>query len=225
MYYADGIGFKDDLVLFRKSMIANVEAQNNLEIRLHTPVTAELIQAEHPDVLIAACGAIPAIPPIPGIDHPKVHHVTDLFHKNLVPGKQIVIIGGGQAGCEEALSLADSGHHVTIVEMKPELAREAYFIHWKHMLQKIKEHPNIQVLCNTQVCRIDDQGVTVIPQASQQQVLPADTVLVAAGMKANNAMVAQWEPLVPELRIVGDCASAARIMDATRSGYCAGHTI
>lgn len=225
LYYADGISFKDDLVAFRNSIISNIEHQPGIQVCLNTPVTEELITQEKPDVLIAACGALPAIPPIPGIDQPTVHHVTDLFHKGFKPGTRIVMIGGGQAGCEEALALADQGHQVTIVEMQPELAREAYFIHWKHMLRKIQEHPDIQVQCSTQVKSIGSQGVTVFSPDGQEHLLPADTVLIATGMKANRAMLDRWEDLVPELRVVGDCANAARIMEATRSGYCAGHTI
>ncbi|MCF2662545.1 FAD-dependent oxidoreductase [Pseudoflavonifractor phocaeensis] len=225
LYYADAISFKDDLVAFRRSLIANVEHQQGLRVRLNTPVTRDVIAQEKPDALIAACGAVPVIPPIPGVEGPNVHHVTDLFQKGLRPGRRIVMIGGGQAGCEEALALADEGHTVTIVEMQPELAHEAYFIHWKHMLRKIAEHPGIAVLCSTQVKEIGPEGVTVTSPDGTGQVLPADTVLIAAGMKGNDAMLAEWEALVPELRVIGDCAHAARIMEAMRTGYCAGYTV
>ena len=82
-----------------------------------------------------------------------------------------------------------------------------------------------QVMCSTQVKSIGSQDVTVSSPDGQEHLLPADTVLIATGMKANRAMLDRWEALVPDLRVVGDCEHAARIMEATRSGYCAGHTI
>ena len=112
LYYADSIPFKDDLVAFRKSLIANLKQQPNLQIRYNTTVTESLILEEKPDVLIAACGALPIIPSIPGVEGANVHHVTELFHNNFQPGNRIIMIGGGQAGCEEALALADTGHQV-----------------------------------------------------------------------------------------------------------------
>ena len=225
LYYADGIPFKSDLVAYRKSIIANVEHSDRLEVRLNTPVTAELIKEEKPDVLIAACGAVPVFPKIPGINLPIVHHVTDMFHENTEPGRRVVIIGGGQAGCEEALALASKGHKVHIIEPQPELAREAYFVYWKHMLRMIAATPGITAMCSTQVKEINDNGVTVITQDGKEELLSADTVLIATGMTANNDMLNEWDPLVPDLRIIGDCEHSARIIDAVRSGYCAGYSI
>jgi len=224
LYFADGIHFKDDLVAFRNSMIANVEQAENLEVRLNTEVDEELINKEKPDVIIAACGALPVMPPIKGINSSIVRHVVDLFKNDFRPGKNIVMIGGGLSGCEEALALADSGHVVTIVEMQPELAREAEFIHWKHMLRKIAENPNITVMCQARVQEIKEQSVVVI-HGEQEHELSADTVLIAAGMTANNGMLDNWAKLVPELRVVGDCVRAGRIKEAMRSGYCAGYSI
>ena len=223
--YANGISFKDDMLAFRKGMAVNVEKEKNIEVRLNTAVTPELISAEAPDVLIAACGALPVIPPIPGADNAKVHHISALYHEGLKVGKTVAMIGGGQAGCEEALALAAEGHSVTIIEMQPQLAKEAYFIHWKHMLSKIAEQPNIRVLCSARVNRIGDDGVFVTLADGSEETVPADTVLVAAGMRANNAMIDEWAALVPEIRITGDCSRSARIMEAMRTGYCAGHTL
>lgn len=223
--YANTISFKDDMLAFRKSLETNVRKQKNLEVRLNTPVTETLIRSEKPDVLIAACGAVPAIPPIPGIDSPCVHHVTELFQSGFQPGKKVLIIGGGQAGCEEGLALAEKGHEVVIVEMQRELAKEAYYIHWKHMLQMLEENANIRTICSAQVRQIDGGSALIQDADGKEERLDADTILIAAGMKANNQMLDSWEALVPEFKAVGDCQHASRIMEAMRSGFCAGYTV
>ena len=99
--YSKQLSFKKDIVEFLKSMMLRVQRTPNLELRLNTEVTEELILAEKPDVLIAACGAEPVNPPIPGLDRPIVHHITDLYKKHISVGKKVVIIGGGLAGSEE----------------------------------------------------------------------------------------------------------------------------
>ena len=79
--YARQISFKKDIVEFLDGMRTNVAREANIQVRLNTPVTEALIRAEAPDVLVVACGAEPVIPPLPAIDRPIVHHLTDLFQR------------------------------------------------------------------------------------------------------------------------------------------------
>ena len=221
--YARQISFKKDIVEFLDGMRTNVAREANIQVRLNTPVTEALIRAEAPDVLVVACGAEPVIPPIPGIDRPIVHHVTDLFQKQIVPGRKVVIIGGGLAGCEEGLGLAWQGHDVSIVEMRSGLALDAPFIHWKHLLQKLDSA--VHSYCSAKVVAVEDNGVCILDESGKKQLLEADTVLVAAGMRANGAKYDHWSSLVDEMVFVGDSRRAGKILDAMRTGYCAAASI
>ena len=98
--YSKQIEFKKDIVEFLKSMVIRVQREKNIDLRLDTEVNEELIKQEKPDVVMVACGSEPIIPPIPGLDKPMVHHITDLYKKHISVGEKIVIIGGGLAGCE-----------------------------------------------------------------------------------------------------------------------------
>lgn len=221
--YARRIPFKKDLKEFLDSMIVNVQRTPGLELRLCTEVTSELIERERPDVVLVACGAEPARPPIPGLDHSFVYHVTDLFKKNIETGKKVVIIGGGLAGCEEGLALAWKGKDVTIVEMKDGLALDAPYIHWKHLLAKVEE--NIHTYCSATVRSIEENGVRITGAAGEDILLEADTVLYATGMKATSQQYDSWQNLACEVIPIGDCRRSARILEAMRSGYNAGMTI
>ena len=44
-------------------------------------------------------------------------------------GDEVVVLGGGLAGCEAAIHLAQEGKKVTIVEMRDELAQDANVRH------------------------------------------------------------------------------------------------
>lgn len=221
--YAKQISFKQDIVQFLKSMVINVQRTPNLELRLNTEVTEELIAEEKPDTLIVACGAEPVIPPIPGLDKPMVHHVTDLYKKHLSVGKKVVMIGGGLAGCEEGLDLAWKGHEVSIVEMKDGLAKDAPYIHWRHLLEKMEGA--VTSYCSAKVLSVEEEGVKILDQDGRELLLEADTVLVAAGMKGTLPKYEKWHELAEEVIFVGDCRKAAKILEAMRTGYCAGVTI
>lgn len=221
--YAKQISFKHDIVDFLKSMVVRVQRTPNLEIRLDTEVTEELIRAEKPDVIIAACGSEPITPPIPGLDRPIVHHITDLYRKHLSIGKKVVVIGGGLAGCEEGLGLAWEGHDVTIVEMKDGLAKDAPYIHWRHLLTKLDE--SVHAYCSARVLSVEENGVKIVDAEGTEQLLEADTVLVAAGMRGTSERFDSWHELADEVIVVGDCRKASKILEAMRTGYCAGMTI
>ena len=221
--YAKQISFKHDIVDFLKSMVVRVQRTPNLEIRLDTEVTEELIRAEKPDVIIAACGSEPITPPIPGLDRPIVHHITDLYRKHLSIGKKVVVIGGGLAGCEEGLGLAWEGHDVTIVEMKDGLAKDAPYIHWRHLLTKLDEF--VHAYCSARVLSVEENGVKIVDAEGTEQLLEADTVLVAAGMRGTSERFDSWHELADEVIVVGDCRKASKILEAMRTGYCAGMTI
>lgn len=221
--YAKQISFKHDIVDFLKSMVVRVQRTPNLEIRLDTEVTEELIRAEKPDVIIAACGSEPVTPPIPGLDRPIVHHITDLYRKHLSIGKKVVVIGGGLAGCEEGLGLAWEGHDVSIVEMKDGLAKDAPYIHWRHLLTKLDE--SVHAYCSARVLSVEENGVKIVDAEGTEQLLEADTVLVAAGMRGTSERFDSWHELADEVIVVGDCRKASKILEAMRTGYCAGMTI
>lgn len=221
--YAKQISFKHDIVDFLKSMVVRIQRTPNLEIRLDTEVTEELIRAEKPDVIIAACGSEPVTPPIPGLDRPIVHHITDLYRKHLSIGKKVVVIGGGLAGCEEGLGLAWEGHDVTIVEMKDGLAKDAPYIHWRHLLTKLNE--SVHSYCSARVLSVEENGVKIVDAEGTEQLLEADTVLVAAGMRGTSERFDSWHELADEVIVVGDCRKASKILEAMRTGYCAGMTI
>ncbi|KNZ32427.1 MAG: pyridine nucleotide-disulfide oxidoreductase [Methylibium sp. NZG] len=68
--------------------------------------------------IVIATGAMPFVPPLPGLD--EVGHLTSdtLWGLRELP-KRLVVLGGGPIGCELAQSFARLGSQVTQVEMLP----------------------------------------------------------------------------------------------------------
>lgn len=221
--YGRQIPFKYDIRNFVAGLETNLRRTENVEIRLETPVDEALIRAEAPDAIIVACGAEPIMPPIPGIDLPHVHHVTELYREGAEVGENVVIIGGGLAGCEEGLALADAGKKVTVVEMKPELAKDAPYIHWKILLTQVEK--KLSTYCSARVLAIEPNGVRIADAEGKEQLLAADSVIIAAGMRATSERYDSWQALAEDVVVIGDCRKAAKIQDAMRTGYCAGLTV
>ena len=71
-----------------------------------------MIESEKPDALILATGAVPIAPPIPGADQPHVCQAWDALRNRVLTGRQVVVVGGGAAGVETAMLLAENGNAV-----------------------------------------------------------------------------------------------------------------
>lgn len=95
-------------------------------------VTPEYVEKESPDALIVAVGSQPLVPPIKGLDGDNVVIVNNYYLEKEKVTDQVVVFGGGLAGCECAIHLGQEGKQVHLVEMRTELAPDA--VVWKFVL-------------------------------------------------------------------------------------------
>ena len=103
--------------------------------------------------------------------------------------KDVIVVGGGDTACEEALYLASICHKVYMV------VRKNYLRASKHMQQRVMDTPNIEVLFgyNTMEVLGDDNGVTgarVRHESGTERVLDAYGFFVAIGHTPNTALFA-----------------------------------
>ena len=94
-----------------------------------TFITPELARSLQPDVIIAALGARPSVPPIPGIDKENVMGAEEVYYHPEKAGKNLVILGGGLVGLELALHMQEKGRTVTVVEMQDHLTVDQFSMH------------------------------------------------------------------------------------------------
>lgn len=215
--YADSADFKAAMLHYRESQIKKVLALP-IDIRLNTKVDAAVVAAVKPDVLIAAIGADPIVLPVPGADGPNVVIGSDL-EKNTKLGGRVVIIGGGLVGCEDGVHLAREGHHVVILEMRGELAADSGLMHKINLLHQVETEPNIVPATGLRCTGISSEGVTAVDEKGGERFFPADSVIMAAGMRAKSAEVEALRPLVSAFYVIGDALRARKVMNAVRDGY------
>jgi 2,4-dienoyl-CoA reductase-like NADH-dependent reductase (Old Yellow Enzyme family)/thioredoxin reductase len=187
------------------------------EIRLNTEVTKEYVEKEAPYALIIAAGSSPLVPPIPGLDGENVVIVNNYYLEKDKVGDEVVIMGGGLAGCECAVHLAQEGKHVSLVEMRDALAPDANVRHRPLLMAQI-DKLGVDVRLGHRALRVTDEGVWC--EADGNEVLVAGaSVICALGQRSRTATVEALQDAAPFVRVIGDAARVSTITNAVYWGY------
>ncbi|MCM3703255.1 FAD-dependent oxidoreductase [Paenibacillus macerans] len=189
-----------------------------VEIRLNTTVTKEYVNKEEVDALIIAVGSEPIVPPIPGLNGDNVVMVNNYYKEKDKVGDSVVVLGGGLAGCEAAIHLAQEGKTVHLVEMRSELAPDANIRHRPIMLKELDKN-HIQVHLGTKGLYITQEGVVCANSAGEEQLVPGTSVICALGQRARKNVVEELMDCAPYVATIGDCVKVSTITTAIYQGY------
>ena len=192
--------------------------KEGVEIRLGTEVTLEYAQKEQADAAIIAVGSEPIVPPLPGMNGEHVVVVNNYYlEKEKVKGEEVVVLGGGLAGCECAIHLARDGKKVHLVEMRGELAPDANIRHRPILLKELEDR-NVACHLNHQGLRIEAEGVYC--KVGEEEVLvPGTSVICAVGQRARRDVAESLLDCAPVVKRIGDCVRPANICMAVYQGY------
>jgi len=199
--------FKQDI----RSLIdylSNQVRKLGVKVELMKEATPELVRQANPDAVIVAAGATPIIPEIPGIERANVISAIDVLSGKTEAGETVLIAGGGSIGCEIAVYLEQMGKKVTLIEMKERLLPpESTDLHPinKMMLLKMVADSGVDVLTGTRLLEITGEGA-IVDTGGARQILKADSVVLALGLKPESTLKDTLEGKVREVFAVGDCA-------------------
>lgn len=214
--FARHIPFKVDLDGYAKTLAREV-ADSKVKVHLETELTPELARKENADLIIAAIGADPLIPPVKGLGSKNVVLGTAMFDEGVEIGLNVAIIGGGLVGCESGLHLANEGYNVTIIEMREDVAIDATPDHRRFMLPLLEE--KVRLAVGMRVTEVTEEGVRAVDSEGGETLYKADTVILAAGLKARTDEAQSLRDCAPNYRAIGDCLKARKVYDAVRDGY------
>jgi len=189
-------------------------------VLLGKQATAEMVTERNPDVVIVATGAKPLIPDIKGAGSEKVTTAWDILSGRSTPGENVIVIGGGSVGSETALYLAKNRKKVTIVEMLEKICMDMSPTIIPFLMPLIKEY-GITVLTNHRLVEVTARGIIVIDGSNHKTTIEADTVVMAVGALADNALESELKGKGIEVYSIGDCSSAGpgKIFDAVHDAY------
>ena len=208
--------FKSEYRRYIERQIRFVE-ERNIDVRLNTNVDLEYAKKIGADYIIAAIGADPIIPPIPGIDRKNVFPITEEDESKF--GEHVVIIGGGPSGAEEALYLRDKGHSVTVIEKRDRLELGAPYLQYTAVNEEYKKDTAPKAYLESEVVSINEDSVTIKNKKGELIDIPSDTVLIAVGMREKEQEAEALRDGAMEFRRIGDCLKAASVEKATRQAW------
>ena len=177
----------------------------------------ESIVAHAPDVVIVACGSRPGRLPVPGIDGGQVYDARTVYRAKPPLGRRLVVIGGGDLGCETADWLAGPDRQVTIVEILPEVLTRMKKIPRQRLLARLQEK-EVTILTETRLVALEKKGAHLIDKEGQERFLEADNVILAINSVPENRLLAAIAGKIGQMVAVGDAAVPANLGAALRSG-------
>ena len=219
----ENISFKCDLKKFKDVLVKRVN-ERPIKVMLNTSVTKDFINRLAPDTVIAAIGAEPIIPNIPGMDSKNVMMATQVVERNHDIGDKVIIIGGGLMGCEEALNLAQKGKKVTIIEMRSDVVIDGAYLYREALLIQMAKWP-IEIITNAKCKAINHKGVIAATKDKEDIQYEGDTIIIATGLKSKSDEVDALRNYDMEFYNIGDSLKPRKVLEAIRGGYDIGTTI
>jgi len=205
-------------------MVRYLERQvekKGVDVKLDTTVTAALVEGMKPDVIVLATGASQLAPPVDGIDGHDVVYAWDVLAGKADTGDAVVVVGGGAVGIETGMFLAEQGTTVTVVEMLDRLGSDLGISSRWTILQDAREL-GVKFI---EACRVQciTAGSLIADRGGEALEIMADTVVIAAGSSANNALESELgvSGLLANIQLfrIGDCKEPRKATEAIHEGF------
>jgi pyruvate/2-oxoglutarate dehydrogenase complex dihydrolipoamide dehydrogenase (E3) component len=192
---------------------------NNVDVRLSTPATVELVKELSPETVILATGSTSVMPrSIKGIDGEHVYAPSEILTGKVnLDGKRVCIIGSGLTGLETGEYLQERGCEVSIYEMQDKIAPTGFALVSMdeegalanggvrtcpgHKLLELKEGAAV----------FEDNAGFVIEE-------PCDAAVISLGIRPVKDLE---EALSADYKVIsiGDASKLGRIPQAVAAGY------
>lgn len=187
--------------------------RKGVEIKLSTPVNAEVIKDINPDEVIIAAGAEPIKLNVPGANLPHVTNSHDILAGKARVNGDIVVIGGGLVGLEVAEYLSGNVNKITVVEMLNEVAKDLGQLR-KICVMESLYHEGIKTITEAKCVEIKEKSI-VIDRNGVVEEVPCDSVIVAIGARSRNfESISDYckENNIP-YHVIGDAVRARRALN------------
>jgi 2,4-dienoyl-CoA reductase-like NADH-dependent reductase (Old Yellow Enzyme family)/thioredoxin reductase len=218
--FTDNDPIKADLRNFKDLLIREV-GKRNIKVLLNTEISPGYVKEFKPDALVLAIGASPCMPPIPGIE--TAFHALEAYKDGLSLGHTVIMVGGGLAGCETAIYLADRGHEIVLIELLDRLASETKAMQWDATFDQVNRRKNIKARTGLKCIEIAPNQVKVTDSSGKIEAIAGDAVVYSLGMDARRREVEAIRASAGNSLIfeVGDCLGAGHVYEAVTEGFSA----
>ncbi len=213
---------KDNMKPFLEYMTRQM-ANRGVNVKLGIEADDRVISQARPDAVVLAAGVTTSVPRIKGIGGAGVLTARNVLHGAKV-GDSVIVIGGGLVGCETADYLAQEGKKVTIVEMLDEVAG-VMPLALRNMLLARLDDMKVTVLTGVKCQEFTKGSLLIIVEEGLEKTIPFNTVVIAAGGRANQSLLDGLRRTVPAVHCAGDCVEPRGIAEAMADGLRIGREI
>ncbi|UCH94075.1 MAG: FAD-dependent oxidoreductase [Candidatus Aminicenantes bacterium] len=170
------------------------------------------------DRLIFCCGAEPNTDSIDidGLSGTPYFTVDEILTKDIRDAR-IVVIGGGQEGCETANYLAKNKNRVTLIEKRHRLAVGLEPILKYHLEKQLKQQ-RVHILLKARVITIQPSSILYKTRQEEQEIKNFDAIVMAVGRHVRKIPVEVGNDS-PPIEIIGDQKQPGKIRDAVYHAY------
>ncbi|MBI4294942.1 MAG: FAD-dependent oxidoreductase [Chloroflexi bacterium] len=126
---------------------------------IETQATSQTVWDGKFDAVILATGGVLNVPDVPGIERPSVVSALNVL-RGTGTGGNVVVVGGGLAGCDVALLLAEQGKRVVIVEMKDSIAQDLNTSLRVALFERLARR-DVQIYTGVHLAEVTDSGIVV----------------------------------------------------------------
>ncbi|WOF75172.1 nitrite reductase large subunit NirB [Parvibaculaceae bacterium PLY_AMNH_Bact1] len=216
--HGDGWYIDRNIVLYKGHKIVEIDREKKT-------VRSDQGVVENYDKLVIATGSTPFVIPVSGKDLAGVLTYRDLDDVEAMiltskAGGNAVIIGGGLLGLEAAAGLLAQGMKVTVVHLMPTLMERQLDAAAGRLLQRELEARGIAVVTGANTTEIAGNGRVSGVHLADGTVLPADLVVMAAGIRPSSKLAedadltvnrgvvvnGRMETSDPDILSLGECA-------------------
>ncbi len=236
LWHSEYSSFKWPIRDFKNYLVRRLN-QVGVKVRMETEATPELIAQEGYEAILAATGATPNIPDIPGFKDeagclkPEYKVCLDVYGHEAELGHHVICVGGSETAIETAMYLAENGHDVTLLTRQDELAKDASHLHYitmawvktepdgrSHMAPAWEKHEGIRGILNATTVKVDGNTVTYV-QDGQEKTVTGDSVILSGGMNPNVGEALAFSGLVSRFFVIGDANRGGNIQRGMRDAF------
>lgn len=189
-------------------------------VRSGHPTKVSEIMAKAPDVVIVATGSRPCLLDIPGIDSGLVTDARKVYEDRSVVGQKIVIVGGGDIGCETADWLAGPEREIAVVEILPQVLHRMKKIPKERLLSRLSEK-GVTIYTETEITGIEKNSVHLKKKDSKEFTVEANKVIFAINAEPEDRLLHKLKGIIKQVMTVGDATSPGNLGSALRSATAA----
>jgi thioredoxin reductase len=205
-----------------KDYLVKQTRKAGIDVKLGMEMTPALVKPKGFDTILAATGAVPIVPKIPGVDGDHVYNILEAYQRKDSLGKKVVIIGSGVYGTETAICLAKDGHRVMVLASGREMIPASHIgpHNMENQIDLYQNHENISHELQTLPTKISKGKVFYRDANGIEKSVKADSVVIYSGLKPKMDEALEFSGAAPQVLLLGDCTgNGGTVQKTTRSAY------